>query len=109
MHIMLKRHIKGIYNVKNMFLKSNNFINVTKNCNNIYFNEHPPLNIGTYSKSHGFFFFNESFVNLFTKKKDKIICEMRRDRGGTVRKKLSREKKKTQKKQKKENTRDIHK
>ncbi|CAD2089927.1 conserved Plasmodium protein, unknown function [Plasmodium vinckei lentum] len=108
MHIMLKRHIKGIYNIKNVFLKNNNFINSTKNCNNIYFNG-PPLSIGTYSKSHGFFFFNETFINLFPKKKDKVICEMRRDRGGTVRKKLSREKKKTQKKQKKENTRDIHK
>ncbi|GAW79253.1 hypothetical protein, conserved [Plasmodium gonderi] len=108
MYLNLRRHIKPIWHIKNIFLKSEKFtvdklrqvfVNHDNNC----------VNTQTYSTDYGSFFFNETFLRLNRKNENKNVYEMRRDRGGTVRKKLSREKKKTQKKQKKEKSADVYK
>ncbi|VWU49072.1 conserved protein, unknown function [Hepatocystis sp. ex Piliocolobus tephrosceles] len=109
MLIGLKRHVNKIYNIKNVFLKNDHLLINENKCwyNNHYFNK--IVNIQScLPKDNPCFFFNHSFLNILNKKKSKTIYEMRRDRGGTVRKKLSREKKKTQKKRK-EITKDVHK
>ncbi|SBT31092.1 conserved Plasmodium protein, unknown function [Plasmodium ovale wallikeri] len=108
MYIGLRRHIKAICNVKNIFLKEENCVR-GKKWSTIVHSDCKSVDTETYSPDHGLYFLNNSFVEVFPKSRNKITYEMRRDRGGTVRKKLSREKKKTQKKQKKENSSDVHK
>ncbi|CRG98561.1 conserved Plasmodium protein, unknown function [Plasmodium relictum] len=105
MYVNLNRNIKKIWNVKNIFLKKENILE-----KKLLYSVYPDnsLNTKSYSLNNCFYFLNESFINFSYKKDDKNVYEMRRDRGGTVRKKLNREKKKTQKKQKKDSI-DIHK
>ncbi|SBT70360.1 conserved Plasmodium protein, unknown function [Plasmodium malariae] len=107
MYIHLKTRIKTVSNLGNIFLKKGNIIKGKKWCNDASFVDNA-IKTEIFSTSHGFYFFNESFIKLFTKNRNKITYEMRRDRGGTIRKKLSREKKKTQKKQKKDSSKDVY-
>ncbi|SOV11227.1 conserved Plasmodium protein, unknown function [Plasmodium sp. gorilla clade G2] len=101
MYSYMQRNINKINNVKNILLKKEWTINSHMVNDTIERNEMFLCN-----NDNSFIPFKQSFINIFNKKQ--IIYEMRRDRGGTVRRKLSREKKKTQKKQKKEST-DVHK
>ncbi|CRG98145.1 conserved Plasmodium protein, unknown function [Plasmodium gallinaceum] len=105
MYVNLSRNIKRIWNVKNIYMKKENIL-VNKLLYSANFEN--SLNTESCAFNDNFCFLNQSFINFSFQKDNKIIYEMRRDRGGTVRKKLSREKKKTQKKQKKDSI-DIHK
>ncbi|GAB64738.1 hypothetical protein PCYB_031510, partial [Plasmodium cynomolgi strain B] len=107
MNLNLRRHIKPICHIKNIFFRRENLLGDKT------WREIIPLGDGHVYKQTQVVrcwphFYNESFVVPIRTSEDMGAYQMRRDRGGTVRKKLSREKKKTQKKQKKEKSADVH-
>ncbi|ANQ06126.1 Uncharacterized protein PCOAH_00005760 [Plasmodium coatneyi] len=108
MNINVKRHIKPICHIKNIFFRRE------KPLGDKTWRKIIPLGDDHVCKKTQLLyclphFYNESSVVPIRKSEDVGAYQMRRDRGGTVRKKLSREKKKTQKKQKKEKSADVHK
>ncbi|CAA9986482.1 conserved Plasmodium protein, unknown function [Plasmodium knowlesi strain H] len=108
MNINVKRHIKPIFNIKNIFFRQEKPLG-----DKIWRKIIPLGDCHVYKQPQLMHcwpnFYNESSVVPIGKSEDIGAYQMRRDRGGTVRKKLSREKKKTQKKQKKEKSADVHK
>ncbi|EUD65027.1 hypothetical protein C922_04538 [Plasmodium inui San Antonio 1] len=107
MNVNLRRHIKPICHIKNIFFRREKLLG-DRTCREII-----PLGDGHVYKQMPLLhcwlhFYKESSVVPIPKSEDISVYQMRRDRGGTVRKKLSREKKKTQKKQKKEKSADVH-
>ncbi|KJP88352.1 hypothetical protein AK88_01968 [Plasmodium fragile] len=108
MNLNLRRNIKPICHIKNIFFRRE------KGVEDKAWWKIIPLGAGDVYKQRQVIhclphFYNESSVTPIRKSEDMGAYQMRRDRGGTVRKKLSREKKKTQKKQKKEKSADVHK
>ncbi|CAG9483241.1 conserved Plasmodium protein, unknown function [Plasmodium vivax] len=108
MSIYLRRHIKPICHIKNIFFRREKPLG-----DKTWREMIPPGDGHAYTQTQLVHcwphFYNESSVLPIRKSEDTGAYQMRRDRGGTVRKKLSREKKKTQKKQKKEKSADVHK
>ncbi|SPJ08755.1 conserved Plasmodium protein, unknown function [Plasmodium sp. DRC-Itaito] len=102
MYSYMQRNINKINNVKNILVKKKEWLIYSHMVNNTIERNEMCLS----NNDNSFILFNESFINILNK--NQIIYEMRRDRGGTVRRKLSREKKKTQKKQRKDSA-DVHK
>lgn len=107
MLVNLNKFSRKFINFKDLFLKADMVSNgkiLEKNKNKF----DDSLIIENSTWPYSFQLGNSAFLKWPNKKSSEILYEMRRDRGGTMRKKLNRERRKKERKHKKENA-DVYK
>lgn len=106
MRVNLNKFSRNFINFKNLFLKADMVSNrnIMEQKSNKFDDS---LIVETSTWPHRFQMINSVFLRWPSKNSSEILYEMRRDRGGTMRKKLNRERRKKERKHKKENT-DVY-
>lgn len=108
MRVNLNKFSRNFLNFKDLFLKADVVTNGKLLERNMNDKCNDSLIIENSTCPDSFQLINSVFLKWPNKKSSEILYEMRRDRGGTMRKKLNRERRKKERKHKKENA-DVYK